>query len=379
MQIPKSTRRFRYVVLSFALFTIATVFSRDAASASRPRNPEATPASSTEICLTCHETPNVHINLASGEQLNLSIDGTLFEASIHGQNGVTCTQCHTTISGYPHPELEVISQREFTVAQNRVCADCHEDSSQESLTGVHQSAQDGGNLGAAVCSDCHGSHEISSLQHPLDNFPQICSTCHDSIYELYKASVHGEALLGGGNPDVPSCIDCHGAHAIKPANQDQFHLFSPLICANCHTDEKIVEKYDLNPLVFETYVADFHGTTVTLFEEISPDQKTNKPVCIDCHGVHDIRRTDDPESRVIQENLLTTCQRCHPDASDDFPGAWLSHYQPSWDKTPIVASVDLFYRIFIPATVFGMLVFLIPDSLQRIRRKFTRQKNGKTR
>ena len=81
--------------------------------------------------------------------------------------------------------------------------------------------------------------------------------------------------------------------------------------------------------VLDTYVADFHGTTVTLFEKQSPDAETNKPVCFDCHGVHDIRRTDDPEKGLqMRENLLARCQVCHPDATSNFPDAWLSHYIP---------------------------------------------------
>lgn len=347
------------------------------ASASQAGAVEAMPASRDEICLACHDTPNVSVGLASGEQLNLSVDPDQFDASIHGQNGVSCTQCHTSISGYPHPDLEALTRREFAATQNEACADCHESSYQESLSGVHQNAVSEGNLEAALCSDCHGSHETASFEAPQMNVPQVCSTCHASIYELYSESVHGEALLGAGNPDVPSCIDCHGYHEITSVSQDQFHLFSPQICAGCHTDETLIEKYDLNPLVFETYVADFHGTTVTLFEEISPDQETNKPVCIDCHGVHNIRSVDDPESNVIQENLLETCQRCHPNASEDFPSAWLSHYQPSWERTPIVSAIDAFYRLFIPVTIVGMLVFLVPDSVRRVRDLVLGKKNAK--
>ncbi len=53
-----------------------------------------------------------------------------------------------------------------------------------------------------------------------------------------------------------------------------------------------MDKYGISTQVLNTYVADFHGTTVTLFEKQSPDAQTNKPVCYDCHGVHDIAATD---------------------------------------------------------------------------------------
>lgn len=324
---------------------------------------------SNELCLNCHETPETFIEFRSAERLDLFVDGTVYNASVHGIQGTTCVQCHTNISGYPHPDLDAATQREFTIQQNQACGDCHTENFQSTLDGVHQAARKEGNLNAAVCSDCHGAHDVSTASIRRSNIPQLCGECHTQIFELYKTSVHGGALLEEGNPDTPTCTDCHGIHEIGGPSQEGFHLFSPLICANCHTDNAITEKYGLNPYVYETYLSDFHGTTVTLFEKIAPDQQTNKPVCIDCHGVHDIRRTDDPKSTVIRENLLDTCQQCHPNATEDFPSAWLGHYSPSWEKTPVISAVNLFYQIVIPVTVIGMLVIIIPDGFRRIRKR----------
>ena len=49
-----------------------------------------------------------------------------------------------------------------------------------------------------------------------------------------------------------------------------------------------MNKYEISTEVFDTYVADFHGTTVILFEHQDPNVETNKAVCYDCHGVHNI-------------------------------------------------------------------------------------------
>ena len=315
------------------------------------------------VCLFCHETPDTSLQLISGESLDLFVNGDMYAASVHGVQGTTCVQCHTTITGYPHPAVEAATLREFTVQQNQGCRECHVDES--GLEGVHQAALNGGNLNAAVCTDCHGAHDVTTPSISRIDVAQVCGKCHSQILGLYKTSVHGGELLEEGNPDTPTCTDCHGVHQIEGPSQGQFHLFSPLICARCHTDETLTEKYGLNPNVFQTYVSDFHGTTVTLFEKISPDQETNKPVCIDCHGTHDIRRTDDPESTVIRANLISTCQRCHPNATDEFPASWLGHYQPSWEKTPVISAVDLFYKLVIPITVIGMLVFIVPDAYHR--------------
>jgi hypothetical protein len=201
---------------------------------------------------------------------------------------------------------------------------------------------------------------------PSVEIPHACRDCHSEVYDRYEASVHGAGLLAG-NPDVPSCTDCHGVHRTESVSDSPFHLFSPQICAECHDDDELMTRYGISTEVFETYVADFHGTTVVLFQKLAPDQETNMPVCIDCHGVHDIARADDPESAVFRENLLPTCQRCHPDATSNFPAAWMSHYQPSLRHSVAVFLVNLFYRIFIPTVVGTMLVFVILDMTKRFR------------
>ena len=204
--------------------------------------------------------------------------------------------------------------------------------------------------------------------------PQTCARCHSAIYEKYRLSVHGYALTEEQNLDVPTCADCHGVHDIQDPRTAEFRLQSPSMCAKCHTDEEKMARYGLSTYVLSSYVADFHGTTVTLFEKQSPDAETNKAVCYDCHGIHDIQRTKDPTTGLqLQENLLVRCQECHPDATANFPTAWLSHYQPSPDKFPIVYYVNLFYSFFIPAVIGGMGLYVLLDAARRIRNRFQRK------
>jgi hypothetical protein len=138
-------------------------------------------------------------------------------------------------------------------------------------------------------------------------------------------------------------------------------------------------KYGISTQVLDTYVADFHGTTVTLFEKMTPDAETNKPVCYDCHGVHDIMRADDPEKGLqVRENLLARCQVCHPDASTNFSTAWLSHYIPSPDKHPIVYYVNLFYKFFIPTVLGGMALLVVLDINKAAGRRIWRRSRKTT-
>ncbi len=346
------------------------------------------PGVSNDYCLECHAKPGQVNTLPSGEQQYLSIDPAGYNASVHGSGGYACVQCHTTIRTFPHPEQTAQDLRDVTLQNYETCKQCHESNFDLTHDSVHQAALDDGNRDAAVCSDCHNPHYQKALTDPSTGelwpnarlaVPQTCARCHSAIYDQYKESVHGAALLGstdqpGGNSDVPTCIDCHGVHNVEDPTTAAFRLNSPQTCAKCHTDPARMAPYKLSTDVLTTYVADFHGTTVTLFERETPDQETNKPVCSDCHGIHNISSVKDPTKGLeVKHNLLGTCQKCHPDASSSFPDSWLSHYVPSAEHNPLVYFVDVFYRYFIPIVVGGMVVFVLADAGRRI---YQRVKGG---
>jgi len=323
-----------------------------------------------KYCLSCHDTPGLTTALPSGEQLYIGVDSVAFNTSVHGRLGYACVQCHTDRTTYPHPEKTAQTLREYSLQRYKACQKCHNANYEATLDSTHQKALDAGNQEAAICTDCHGIHNIGGAAHSRTNIVQVCERCHSEIYNLYKQSVHGVVLIDESNPFVPTCIDCHGVHNVAgPSTENSFHLFSPQICAKCHANQELMARYGISTHVFDTYVSDFHGTTVVLFEKITPDQETNKPVCIDCHGVHDMRKVDDPESHVIKENLLTTCQKCHPDATTNFPTSWLSHYEPSAEDAPLIYFVNMFYKIVIPTTIGGMLIFVGSDVAHKILKK----------
>jgi len=328
---------------------------------------DAIPAAD-DACLTCHGDPALTYRLPSGEVWGLTIDSKAHAASIHTAKGITCTACHTVISEYPHPKLAATSIRSYQLQQYQTCKQCHNDQYQRSLDSVHARSLAAGNTASAICTDCHGAHNTTPPNQPRTAIPKACSKCHSAIYTEYSGSVHGAALTEQSNPDVPTCIDCHGVHNQEDPRTTQFRLDSPNLCARCHADKAMMGKYSISTQVFNTYVADFHGTTVTLFERTSPDLPTNKPVCYDCHGVHDMKSTKDPNSHVVQQNLVKTCQKCHPEADIKFPTSWLSHYEPNFQKYPLVFLVNLFYTILIPLVLGFMVLFVLLDIFGLLRR-----------
>ncbi len=327
-----------------------------------------------DFCLGCHQSSDITFTLGN-QSISTSINPIRFGQSVHAEESIACVDCHANISDYPHPIVTERNLQDFSTTLNKTCQGCHEEQFQKVQDSVHQTAIDQGNDEAPLCSDCHNPHTqarvIGNESGQLTiaarlHIPETCAGCHLDKYEQYKASVHGKALTEEGNLDVPTCTDCHGVHTISDPTTATFRNSTPALCANCHSDPEVMDKYGISTNVLDTYVADFHGTTVKLFAEQFPDQPTNKAVCTDCHGIHDISKVDNPQTGIaLRENLLVKCQRCHPGATANFPAAWLSHYEPSPQHSPIVYFVNLFYKIFIPAVIGGMVFFILTDIYRR--------------
>jgi nitrate/TMAO reductase-like tetraheme cytochrome c subunit len=355
----------------FLIVVLALSATTPVAAAPQPQSEKP----SDEACLACHQQQGMTTEIG-GAPLPLTIDSAKFEASVHGTENIACVDCHTNITGFPHPEVTASSLRDFSLELYPTCQQCHSEQYQKVLDSVHQKALAAGNTNAAVCTDCHNPHTQTRLTNKDTGelllgarlaIPQTCARCHSTIYETYKESVHGAALTEEGNQYVPTCIDCHGVHNIQNPTTATFRNSTPYLCATCHTNETLMKQYGISTNVLNTYVADFHGTTVQLFQETYPDQPTNKPVCTDCHGVHDIIRPDDPNAGIrFKNNLLVKCQQCHPDATTDtFTDSWMSHYEPSPTVFPLVYFINLFYKIFIPAVIGGMLFYVLTDVYRR--------------
>ena len=389
MPIPSERRR--HLVLAWLIaaaglllaLALTVLLPGPAQAAPLPQDATPTAAAAGDViaitsdqqCLDCHTAPDQTMTLANGETLYVTMDQAQYAASVHGQAAVVCRDCHTEITQYPHEALAARSLRQVTIEKSGTCQECHEDQAARVADSIHAQLRDQGNEDAATCADCHNPHYQVKVE-PRARIPATCGRCHSGIEQEYRLSVHGEDVYDNANADTPLCIDCHGVHTIQDPRTAQFLDKSPQLCARCHADPERMAPYDLNTNVLSTYVADFHGTTTTLFEEQTPDQLPNTPLCIDCHGIHNIKRVDDAESSVIKTNLLTTCQKCHPDATQNFSGAWLSHYTPSPEHNPLVYYVGLFYNIFVPVTIAGMGVYVVSDAGRQIIRRTRKGRSG---
>ncbi len=356
--------------LPLAVVAFLTAFSGGAFAESPPGSPPTQKASLASLplprgtpeesaaCMSCHENQKMEVDMDNEETKSLFVDTGLLKRSVHAK--LECTDCHRDLhgkgDGHSGPTFE--SARRFSITFSEQCKHCHFANYTKTLDSVHHEIAAKGSDKAAVCTDCHGAHDVAKANEPRSKISRSCAKCHEKTSVTYAASVHGKALFDDENPDVPTCTDCHRAHDITNPKTASWRLRMPQLCGNCHSNEKVMKKYGLSTKVLSTYLDDFHGTTAA-FEQ---NEKSTAPIgalCTDCHGVHDIAKADDPNSKVMEANLTKTCARCHEGAPQSFKAAWLSHYEPSLTKAPVVYFVKLFYMVFIPFMIGGLALQIL--------------------
>ena len=94
----------------------------------------------------------------------------------------------------------------------------------------------------ATCYNCHEAHYIYPKGSPNRNWwrlnlPAACGACHTKELEAYKTSVHGKEALQNGNPKAAICSDCHTTHDVQNASLDTTRLLITKNCGSCHDEE----------------------------------------------------------------------------------------------------------------------------------------------
>jgi predicted CXXCH cytochrome family protein len=340
-QFLHSLARFALVLVSFFPATAAAAATDEA-----------------EACLICHGDEQLTMTLESGEKAPLFMRHELLEGSVH--KALRCTDCHVGLDQVPHPERHYKSLTQFRSSFGEACKTCHFENYTKTLDSVHFGLQARGDVFAPTCVKCHGSHDIGHPAQPRSRISQTCATCHVPISEAYAKSVHGKALIAEENKDVPVCTDCHRSHDIASPKDRAWLMNTPALCGKCHADKSLMSKYGLSTAVLSTYLADFHGTTASFGAK--GQSKGKGPVvalCVDCHGIHDIGKVTGASAPTFRSHLVKTCQKCHAGATENFPAAWLSHYEPSLQRTPLVYLIRLFYKLIIPFIVGGLMLQIL--------------------
>ena len=276
-------------------------------------------------CLACHSdstlTTDVH-----GKTVNLYVDAAKLKHSIHGSM-FSCVDCHTDVKSLAHDtppqkvrcaQCHADAQEAYSHSKHAIarkagapaagCQDCHGgahevmaaddpkspvnhenvpytcgrchgqkflmesrgESAQPFISyqeSVHGRATEKGSQKAAVCTDCHGAHEIlpaNDAKSPIYKFnvPSTCGKCHTDIDSTFMKSIHGQALARG-NAQAPVCTDCHGIHSIKshadPNSPASEQNLSKDICARCHEGVRLSQEFGVPGNKVSSYFDSYHG------------------------------------------------------------------------------------------------------------------------
>ena len=312
-----------------------------------------------KLCLRCHRQ-HVRVSFQNGEQRSMLVDPSVLEASVHSK--LSCSDCHYGFSSEEHPKRHFRTRRDMTIASAELCRRCHFDKYTKFQDSIHYTRLSQGDLHAPVCTDCHNSHAIAAANKERVDSANRCRKCHLDIYTIYANSIHGGALLNEHNKDVPVCVDCHKTHDIQSPRTLEYRERIPEMCSKCHANREIMGKYGLSTDVMKTYLSDFHGVTLGFYikqKHLLPQKAKSIAVCTDCHGIHNISSTVSPDATIVKANLVQRCRKCHTDATEDFPDAWISHYEPSIKRAPLIFIINILYRIFTPLIVIGLVLQIL--------------------
>jgi len=367
----------------------ASAFSKSIHGTARARGQRVT-------CQSCHGSHAIQPAAKLGAQPCQGCHSPVTQAyvgSVHAQalsRGVRdaslCFDCHGEahrLRSHLDPESPT-----FRARAAQTCGRCHADRAlverrhipipqayQLYQQSVHGRAVAAGRA-AATCNDCHESHDLRRANDPKssiyrENIPHTCGKCHAVESWVYRESIHGTAMARGVTKS-PVCTDCHGEHSIRasrdPASRVSVASVSKT-CASCHEAEGISEKYGIPGGRLETYADSFHGLAVRGGSRVAAN-------CASCHGVHDIRPSEDPRSAIHPSNLPATCGKCHPGAGENFARG-LVHVALTTRQEPILFYVRNFYILLIAVTISGMALHNGLDFVKKLRRDYRRRGGGR--
>ncbi|KPL02036.1 MAG: hypothetical protein AMJ73_09335 [candidate division Zixibacteria bacterium SM1_73] len=347
-------------------------------------------------CVACHVGVEAEFHMTKPEMVNCgechadALD--LYIKGFHGQKyleGVedapSCQDCHDyhNIRSVDDPEADT-----YRANQPKMCARCHADVRlvgkyqipvpapyKAYMGSVHGKALAEENLGAAVCSDCHRSHDLRPASDPTSyvyrtNIPSTCGQCHFSEEEEYSEDTHGRGVQRGVT-EAPVCTDCHNDHAIKSSADKTSPTFpaniSKVTCNRCHSSERIIEKYGLVSQRVTTYLDTYHGVG-------SRAGDTTTASCVSCHTSHNIRGEDDSQSSIHKANLPQTCGKCHKGAGPNYAKGSI-HIVPTSKKDIGVYWVRIIYLSLIIVTIGGMVAH---NGVVMVRYAIARYREAKT-
>ena len=206
-------------------------------------------AAHTVNCVTCHDSLWKAAVAAgkTGENARLGVVVQQIDhyvKSIHARPrrddqsrvNANCYDCHSPHYIYPKGSEE---RAEWRLSIPDVCGRCHTSEREQYATSVHGKAVlNDRNPGAAVCSDCHTTHDVAD---PAKDSAKLqitknCGGCHADSLKTYTGTYHGQVNTLG-YAYTAKCFDCHGSHGILKVDDPKSSVYPDnrvKTCQKCH-------------------------------------------------------------------------------------------------------------------------------------------------
>jgi hypothetical protein len=275
----------------------------------RIAHPPATAGVNT--CADCHaKLGGTHADIAAQWQV-----------SVHAERDVSCADCHGGDPTATSKEQAMSPAAGFVGVPAKsaipaLCASCHADVElmrqynlptdqyAQYIESAHGKLLAEGDTNVSTCYDCHGGHKVLKPNDPAStvypaNVPTLCAGCHSDKelmapyhiptdqYDLYRGSVHGQALIDKQDFRAPTCATCHGTHGATPPGVTEVAN----VCGNCHSATQ------------DYYLKSAHAKGGDA-----------APKCVTCHGHHDVSQ---PTDALLTGTDPRHCDACHaPDSAE---------------------------------------------------------------
>jgi len=293
-------------------------------------------------CLDCH----------SSLEGAMRVTAESLQGDIHAQKGITCTGCHGGDASSDDKSKSMSAAAEYRGRLDRkqipeLCAKCHSDAAymrgsnpslrtdqlSEYHASVHGQMLAKGDEKVAVCTDCHGVHDILPPDDPRSsvypiNVAATCGKCHANAeymkayniptdqLSLYNASVHHTELVEKGDLSAPTCSTCHGSHGAAPPGVKSVAN----VCSTCHMIQG------------QMYAAGPHKKA---FETMGLGG------CVTCHTNHKIEH---PTDALIGTGAGAVCLNCHIEGDTGYGPANQMHQELTDLDAAIRRSNDILTR-----------------------------------
>lgn len=366
------------MICAFAALILAGQLARPTIAYAAPleqAKPTTHPVEGRESCLTCHQ--------AGGGIKPAPADHA-------GRPNESCLACHKPAAGAAQPAAPAQGQQgaqpaapaqtpratqpaPAAPADSAACRACHNKpelatvAAATSRTDIDKQLESDRMYAhrTIACATCHTGDPHKQPNGPVTkaSIAQACASCHVGQGQQHATSIHGQSLAAGGQ-DAASCVDCHSTqdnpHSIVRVLSPESPAYRASVavtCSHCHAKTEVMDRYGVPSEVYKTYMSTFHGKANVL----SPYEITQHPkaTCVSCHGYHDIKSAQAPDSPVNQENLSETCGRCHPGAGEQFAAGWMGHTEATPEQFPVVYFAERFFFFLTSSVLAFGFIFMV--------------------